>query len=513
MATSSERGFFGHPRPLGPLFFTEMWERFSFYGIRPLLVLYMAATLAEGGLGIPRDTAAAIVGIFGGMIYLSALPGGWLADNWLGQRRAVWYGSILIALGHLSIALSALWGAPMFYIGLILLVLGSGIFKTCMSVMVGTLYPEGDARRDGGFSIFYMGINLGAVIAPLITGLAMDTGGWHWGFGAGGIGMLVALAIFRMVATPSMKRFDREHGRESSWDAPVNRRRHVGTGVTVCLVLIALIMALGLTGIITFNPIMIATTMSYVVGLCVLGWFMYLLFFSGLDRAGRARVIVCLVLFAAAALFWASFEQQPTSYNLFAADYTDRNVLGMDIPVLWFQSLNPLFIIVLAPLFGWLWPAMARGGFEPSSATKFSAGLLFAAAGFGLMMVAAWQIVEGAGQVSPLWITASLLLLTLGELCLSPVGLSTMTELAPTPIRGQIMGIWFAATALGNLVAGLIGGHVSAEHVAQLPELFGRCALALLIGAVILMILIRPIRHLLGKGAHEDAGHGTQETS
>ncbi|RKD83887.1 peptide MFS transporter [Kushneria marisflavi] len=511
MATSSERGFFSHPRPLGPLFFTEMWERFSFYGIRPLLVLYMAATLADGGLGIPRDTAAAIVGIFGGMIYLSTLPGGWLADNWLGQRRAVWYGSVLIALGHLSIALSALWGAPMFYIGLILLVLGSGIFKTCISVMVGTLYEEGDARRDGGFSIFYMGINLGAVIAPLITGLAMESGGWHWGFGAGGLGMLIALIIFRLTAIPTMKRFDREHGRESNWDAPVNQRRHVGIGVAACLLLVALITALGLTGVITFNPVAIATTMSYVVGLCVLGWFIYLMFFSGLNRHEQARVIVCLILFMAAALFWASFEQQPTSYNLFASDYTDRQVLGFDIPVLWFQSLNPLFIIVLAPLFGWLWPAMARRGFEPSSAAKFSAGLVFAAAGFGLMMMAAWQVVDGADQVSSLWIVSSLLLLTLGELCLSPVGLSTMTELAPMSMRGQIMGIWFAATALGNLVAGLIGGHVSPEHVTQLPELFGRCALALLIGAVILMILIKPIRRLL---AHSrTAEPGISETS
>ncbi len=228
------------------------------------------------------------------------------------------------------------------------------------------------------------------------------------------------------------------------------------------------------------------------------------------NRHEQARVIVCLILFMAAALFWASFEQQPTSYNLFASDYTNRQVMGFDIPVLWFQSLNPLFIIVLAPLFGWLWPAMARRGFEPSSVAKFGAGLVFAAAGFGLMVMAAWQVVDGAGLVSPLWIVASLLLLTLGELCLSPVGLSTMTELAPMSMRGQIMGIWFAASALGNLVAGLIGGHVSPEHVTQLPELFGRCALALLIGAVILMILIKPIRRLL---AHSrTAKSGTSET-
>lgn len=196
------RTFFGHPYPLGSLFFTEMWERFSFYGIRPLLILFMAATVYDGGMGLARENASAIVGIFAGTMYLAALPGGWLADNWLGQQRAVWYGSILIALGHLSIALSAIMGDNLFFIGLMFIVLGSGLFKTCISVMVGTLYKKGDARRDGGFSLFYMGINMGSFIAPLISGWLIKTHGWHWGFGIGGIGMLVALIIFRVFAVP-----------------------------------------------------------------------------------------------------------------------------------------------------------------------------------------------------------------------------------------------------------------------------------------------------------------------
>ena len=237
---NESRTFFGHPYPLGSLFFTEMWERFSFYGIRPLLILFMAATVYDGGMGLARENASAIVGIFAGSMYLAALPGGWLADNWLGQQRAVWYGSILIALGHLSIALSAWLGNDLFFIGLMFIVLGSGLFKTCISVMVGTLYKKGDARRDGGFSLFYMGINIGSFIAPLISGWLIKSHGWHWGFGIGGIGMLVALIIFRVFAVPSMKRYDAEVGLDSIWNSPVAKKNGVGAWL--------LALALGVAG-------------------------------------------------------------------------------------------------------------------------------------------------------------------------------------------------------------------------------------------------------------------------
>lgn len=495
--SQEDRGFAGHPRALGPLFFTEMWERFSYYGIRPLLVLFMAATVFEGGLGFTRETASAIVGIYAGAVYLSALPGGWLADNWLGQRRAVWYGSVLIALGHLSIAFSAVWGATWFFIGLVLIVLGSGLFKSCISVMVGSLYDQGDVRRDGGFAIFYMGINIGGLLAPLFTGLLMREYGWHWGFGIGGLGMLVALLIFRLSAIPSMRRGDSLRGRAASWDAPSVNRRGVGYYVAGLAIAMAGFIALVANGVITLNAVAIAEAMTTVIIVCALGYFVFLFGFSGLDKQERARIVVCFILIMAAAFFWASFEQQPTSYNLFAHDYTDRMLFGWEVPAVWFQSFNPVFIILLGPLFGWLWPALGRRRLEPGSPVKFVLGLLFAAGGFALMMFAAMRVAGGIEQVSPLWITASLLLLTIGELCLSPVGLSTMSALAPTKLRGQLMGLWFTASALGNLVAGLIGGHVNAEELEQLPALFGRCAVALVLCAIVLALLTPFIKRML----------------
>ncbi|MBZ5876506.1 peptide MFS transporter [Chromohalobacter israelensis] len=497
LRSGEDRGFAGHPRALGPLFFTEMWERFSYYGIRPLLVLFMAATVFEGGLGFSRETASAIVGIYAGAVYLSALPGGWLADNWLGQRRAVWYGSVLIALGHLSIAFSAVWGATWFFIGLVLIVLGSGLFKSCISVMVGSLYDQGDVRRDGGFAIFYMGINIGGLMAPLFTGLLMREYGWHWGFGIGGLGMLLALLIFRLSAIPAMRRADSLRGRAASWDAPAVHRRGVGYYVAALAVACAVFIALVANGAIVLDAVAIAEAMTTVIIVCALGYFVYLFAFSGLDKQERARIVVCFILIMAAAFFWASFEQQPTSYNLFAHDYTDRMLFGWEVPAVWFQSFNPVFIILLGPLFGWLWPALGRRRLEPGSPVKFVLGLLFAAGGFALMMLAAMRVAGGAAQVSPLWITGSLLLLTIGELCLSPVGLSTMSALAPVKLRGQLMGLWFTASALGNLVAGLIGGHVNAEELEQLPELFARCAVALVACAVLLALLTPVIKRML----------------
>ncbi|RAH39375.1 peptide MFS transporter [Halomonas sp. SL1] len=493
-----DRGFFGHPRPLGPLFFTEMWERFSYYGIRPLLVLFMAASLFDGGLGFDEKTASAIVGLYAGAIYLAALPGGWLADNWLGQRRAVWYGSVLIALGHLAIALSAPFGAPAFFVGLILIVLGSGLFKTCISVMVGGLYDDGDVRRDGGFAIFYMGINLGALLAPLISGVMLERWGWHWGFGIGGLGMLAALLIFRLWAVPAMQRADRERGREASWDAPAQSRRHVGSWVAGIMALIAGLVVLSATDVIHIDARALAEVMTTVLIVVAIGFYAYLMLFNGLNRDERARVTVCFVLIVAAAFFWAAFEQQPTSYNLFAQNYTDRGLFGWEIPTVWFQSLNPIFIVLLGPLFGWLWPALGRRRLEPGSPMKFVLGLLLAAAGFGLMVLAAQQVLSGPGLVSPLWIIASMLLLTLGELCLSPVGLSTMSGLSPRRTQGQLMGLWFTGSALGNLVAGLIGGHVNPEEVQQLPELFGRSAIALVIFAAVLLLLVPVFKRMLG---------------
>jgi len=492
-----QRTFFGHPYPLGAMFFTEMWERFSFYGVRPLLILFMAATVYDGGLGLDRENASAIVGIFAGSVYLAALPGGWLADHWLGQRKAVWYGSLLIAAGHLSIALSAVMGVALFYLGLMFIVLGSGLFKTCITVMVGTLYKKDDPRRDGGFSLFYMGINIGSFIAPLITGWLVESHGWHWGFGIGGVGMLVALIIFRFGVIPAMHRYDREVGLDSTWNHPVAKAKYVGRWVSLIALGLVALVALVYLNVLTINPVWVAEKLVYVIAASVTLYFVYLFVFAGLSRKERARLLVCFILLVSAAFFWSAFEQTPTSMNLFAKDYTDRNVMGFEIPTVWFQSINALFIIILAPVFSWMWPAMERKSLHLSSISKFMIGILFAALGFGIMMVAAQHVISGAGSVSPLWLVASNLMLTLGELCLSPVGLATMTLLAPQRMRGQVMGLWFCASALGNLAAGLIGGNVRPDLLNSLPELFGRVGIALLICAAILAILIVPVRRML----------------
>lgn len=501
-----DRNFLGHPKPLRSLFFTEMWERFSYYGIRPLLILFMAATLYDGGLGFSKEVSSQIVGIFGGALYLAAVPGGWLADNWLGQKKALWYGSVIIALGHLAIALSYFFNAAAFFIGLALIVVGSGLFKTCISVLVGSLYQEGDGRRDGGFSIFYMGINIGSLTAPFVTGILTKEYGWHLGFGIGGIGMLLALIVFRCSAVGSLREFANAKGIVADWEAPVKPRQHVGRWVFGIGILTIAAVVLMAQGIIPLNPSAIATSMTYVICGFVGMYFIYLFAFCGLNKLERAKLIVCLILLCAAAFFWSAFEQQPTSFNLFALDYTDRHVFGWEIPTVWFQSANPLFILLFAPFFGFLWPYLAKRKIEPSSLAKFALGLLFASAGFGIMIFAAKAVLSGHSlQVSPLWLIASYLLLTLGELCLSPVGLSTMTKLAPTMMRGQIMGLWYTASALGNLVAGLIGGNVSAERLDSLPSLFAQCALALFIGAIILILLIKPVKAMLAAQAQHSA--------
>nr|WP_245134921.1 peptide MFS transporter [Acinetobacter nosocomialis] len=497
-----DKAFFGHPKPLQGLFFTELWERFSYYGIQPLLILYMIAMVNEGGLALDRPTAAAIVGLFAGSMYLMTVFGGWVADNWLGQARAVWYGSIIIALGHLSIALSSLFNQSFFYLGLVLIVLGTGLFKTCISVIVGTLYKTHDARRDAGFSIFYMGINMGSFIAPLITGLLVQNHGWHLGFGIGGIGMLIALLIFRFFALPQLQTFNELRQETNTCNKPVVDNKSAPKIVFSFLFVVAMIIALTLLGIIHINPVVVATYLTIGIGLGIIAYFAYLLLFLNLDQNDKFKIIICFVLLITSALFWSAFEQKPTSFNLFAQDYTNRNVLGFEIPTVWFQSINAFFIIIFAPIAAWLWAKLGKSNKDPNYISKFIIALLLAAGGF-LVMSFASRFAISDGLVSPFWIVGSLFLLTLGELCLSPIGLSTMTKLAPNVIRGQIMGLWFTGTALGNLMAGLIGGQVSADAIEHLPSLFMRCVLALVIGAIVLFLLKNPLNKLMNKTSNK----------
>ena len=491
-AASQDTGFFGHPRGLSTLFFTEMWERFSYYGIRPLLVLFMAAALADGGMGMSRDQASPIVGIYAASVYLASLPGGWIADRLLGLRRAIWYGGILIALGHGAIALSYFAGKPAFFLGLFLIVLGTGLLKPNISAIVGDLYPEGGARRDAGFSIFYMGINIGALLAPLITGYLGEDVGWHYGFGAAGVGMVIGLIWYRVSADRTLG----DIGREPAGTEREKRQAvtYLAAGFGVLAIIVLAVYLMGLT------PLTIAQNMSYVMATLALAYFAYLFFFAGLDTGEKKRVAVIVVLFAFATIFWSAFEQAPTSLNLFAADYTDRTIGNWEMPILWLQSANSFFVIALAPLFAALWVTLGRRrGGDLSSPAKFALGLFFAAIGFAIMIFAARAVLSGgAGTlVSPWWLVASYFFQTVGELCLSPVGLSSMTKLSPRRFTGQMMGVWFMAAAMGNLIAGIVGGHVDPENPQEMPALFERTTLSLLIATAVLAALIVPIRRMM----------------
>ena len=491
---ASTRTFFGQPIGLSTLFLTEMWERFSFYGIRPLLILFMTAALATGGFAFSRETAGAIVGIYSACVYLSALPGGWIADRLLGLRRAIWYGAILIALGHLSIALSIVFAHSAFFIGLILIVLGTGLLKPNISAIVGDLYPEGGSRRDAGFSIFYMGINLGALIAPLVTGYLGEKIAWHLGFGAAGVGMLIGVFTYWARADKTLG----DVGVAPASTDPAEHRR-IKLVIWISVAIIALLVLLTMTGVMAINPVNIARRMTVViVGLALL-YFLYVFALGGLDGAEKRRVLVIFLLFVFASIFWSAFEQAPTSLNLFAHDFTDRVVFGWEMPTLWLQSANSVFVIALAPVFGMLWIALGKRGKDPSSVAKFAWGLFFAGLGFVVMLFAANIVIKGGGHVlvSPWWLVLSYLFQTFGELSLSPVGLSSMTKLAPLKFKGQMMGVWFMASALGNLIAGLVGGHIDPEKLEQMPALFKQTSLSLFGAAVVCALLVFPVRRMM----------------
>lgn len=495
---TADKGFFGHPRGLSTAFFTEFWERFSYYGIRPLLVLFMTAALASGGLGFDRESAAAIVGIYASSVYLSSLPGGWIADRWLGLQRSIFWGGVLIALGHISIGLSALLAHQVFFLGLILIVIGTGMLKPNVSAIVGDLYPEGGARRDSGFAIFYMGINSGALIAPIITGYLSESVGWHWGFGAAGVGMLIGLIQYRIRAP---RNFGPIGARPSGTTEQQRRVRNAALGIAA---LILVVVALAMAGVFTVNPRAVAENMTIVIGTMAVLYFGYLFFFAGLDTDEKKRTVVILVLFVFSAAFWSAYEQAPTSLNLFAKDFTDRRIGGWEMPVVWLQSATPIFVVSLSPVFAIIWTAFAKRGKDFSTPAKFSFALICAGVSYLVMVAATNRVIADGGvgaRVGMWWLIVTYLLQVIGELSLSPVGLSSTTKLAPHRFVGQMMGVWFMSIALGNLVAGLIGGNVDPEKLAQMPMLFERTAIALLVGGILCGALVFPLRKMMGNRA------------
>ena len=488
--------FFGHPAGLSTAFFTELWERFSYYGIRPLLVLFMTAAMAQGGFGFSRASASAIVGIYASSVYLASLPGGWIADRWLGLQRSIFWGGVLIALGHLSIALSAVFAHQVFFLGLILIVMGTGMLKPNISAIVGDLYPEGGARRDSGFAIFYMGINLGAFVAPFFTGTLGERVGWHWGFGAAGVGMLIGLIMYKLRASST---FGPIGSRPSGTPEQQVRVRNITLGA---LVVAAVLILLAMIGVIPIDPVAIAQKMTVLIGGLALVYFIYLFAFAGLNKEELKRTAVIVVLFLFSATFWSAYEQAPTSLNLFAKDFTNRNVFGWEMPILFLQSITPFFVVTLSPVFAFVWMSLAKRNIDLSAPTKFAFALFAAGLSYLVMVAATNQVISGGGvgiHVSIWWLIITYFLQVVGELALSPVGLSTVTKLAPHRFVGQMMGVWFMSISLGNLVAGLIGGNVDPEKLAEMPALFQHTAVTLFIAAAVLAALVVPIRRLLAR--------------
>jgi POT family proton-dependent oligopeptide transporter len=481
-----------HPRGLRTLFFTEMWERFSYYGMRALLVLFMVDSIEKGGLALDDRTATAIYGLYTSFAYLASLPGGWIGDRLLGAQRAVWIGGIIIAAGHFTLALPSM---QTFFLGLVLIVIGTALLKPNMSVMVSHLYPEGGARRDAGFTIFYMGVNLGAALGPLVCSWLGERLNWHYGFAAAGVGMVLGLIQFRLSARHLGDAGLHPHGE-------VRSGRHAWLGVGIGMSLLLLVVVLALTGVLRIAPIALAQKMAYAIvgiGACYAAGIFIL---GRLDAAEKKRVAAILVLVAASALFWSGFEQAGSSLSLFAERYTVRAIAGFVIPAGWFQALNPVFIITLAPAFAALWVRLAFRNRDLSMPGKFAAALLLLGLGF-LVMAAASHFAAASGKVLPTWLITTYLIHTMGELCLSPVGLSAVSKLAPPRFVGQLMGLWFLATALGNLLAGIFAGSVHVENPGEMSALYLRIVGLAMVG-VVALLCIMPIFKRLTTSASVD---------
>jgi POT family proton-dependent oligopeptide transporter len=503
---------FGHPKGLMTLFFTEMWERFSYYGMRALLILFMTTAVVDGGLGFDDQTSGAVYGLYSMGVYLLALPGGWLADRLIGLKKSVWYGGIIITLGHFTMAFPGIISlfepasvertvlSPLdtnsFYLGLILIVLGTGLLKPNISSIVGKLYPEGSTKRDAGFSIFYMGINLGALIAPIACS-TLAIYDWHLGFGLAGFGMFLGLIQYKLT-NKHLEGVGEEVVAVTPEEKKSRKRLIRTSGAT--LILAAILILLIFQGRIPIDASALAAASNNVIAVVALLYFGYVIFFGGLKNEERKKVGVIAILFLFSAMFWSGFEQAGSSLNLFADRFTDRTVLGWEIPTGYFQSINSMFIIIFAPIFGAMWVALGRRNLEPNSPLKFSFGLILLGVGFFVMYFAT-KIAASGELAAPTWLIFTYLFHTFGELSLSPVGLSLTTKLAPKNYSGQMMGMWFLSVALGNLIAGRIAGEASGgteEALQQMPDQYLLIVTTVIGAGILLLLLNKPIRKLMG---------------
>ncbi|NBW83814.1 MAG: MFS transporter [Proteobacteria bacterium] len=478
--------FFGHPVGLRTLFLTEMWERMSYYGMRALLVLYMtgAVTGFNPGLGWSQVESQAIYGIYSGMVYFMVVPGGWIADNILGHQKAVLIGALIIALGHFTLAIPI---EQTFFLGLIFVVLGTGLLKGNISTIVGQLYDGQDDRRDSGYTIFYMSINIGSTLGFLICSYLGEKIGWHWGFGAAGIGM-----TFGVIQYIQHRHLLGDAGMHPN-DMSDEKRKKYSNYLKFSLVAMFMVIGAGLFGFIVIDPRFFAEQFAYFLTIVAGLYFLYLFLFAGLNASERKNLILLFLLFIGAAAFWSGFDQSAGSLNIFARDYTDLSISGYQIPVGWLQFANPIIVVLFAPIFAGIWAQLARKNLDPSLPLKFAIGLLFMALSFFVMILAVNLAIESS-PVGMQWLLLTYLFQTWGELALSPIGLSAFSRYGPKRYMGQMFGLWFLASAIGGVLAGLLGGEAldgGLETISPIFEFMIQYYLVIAIALIILSFVIK----------------------
>lgn len=483
-----QKGFFGHPKGLFTLFFTEFWERFSYYGMRAILLFYMYYEVTKGGLGISESTALSIMSIYGALVYMSGVIGGWLADRLFGTSRAVFYGGILIMFGHIVLAMPG--GATALFISMGLIVLGTGLLKPNVSSVVGDLYASDDIRRDSGFSIFYMGINMGGFISPLIVGEIGLKYNFHLGFSIAAIGMFFGLVMFMLTKKKNLGLAGTQIANPLK---PEERKRFLLITLAAVVVLGSLIFISIPRGWLTFD--------SFIGLVGILGFLIPFCYFVIMYRSKKttsdekSRILAYIPLFLAAVMFWSIAEQGSTILALYADKRTNLDVFGFHISPAWFQSLNPLFIIVLAPAFAWLWIKMGKR--QPTIPHKFSFGIFFAGLSFIVILLPAYF--GGANTlVNPLWLVLSIFIAVLGELCLSPVGLSATTKLAPAAFSAQTMSLWFLSNAAAQALNAQLVKFYSPQTEMMYFGIIGGVAIVL----SFILFAISPFISKFMKGVH-----------
>ncbi|GGA38568.1 peptide MFS transporter [Paenibacillus physcomitrellae] len=480
-----QKGFFGHPKGLFTLFFTEFWERFSYYGMRAILLYYMYDTVMNGGLGIDQTTALSIMSIYGSLVYMSGIIGGWLADRVFGTSKAVFYGGVLIMFGHIVLAIPG--SVALFFVSMVLIVLGTGLLKPNVSSVVGEIYTPEDQRRDAGFSIFYMGINLGGFLSPLIVG-TLGEYNYHLGFGVAAVGMFLGLVVFAL----TKKKFLGLAGTVVANPLAAGEKKKVYTWIVVGVLIVAILAYIGIvTKLLTFDRFILLVG---ILGIIIPALYFLVMYHSPkTSRVERSRILAYIPLFIAAVMFWAIQEQGSTILAAYAKERTQLEFAGITLTPAWFQSLNPLFIIILAPVFAWIWVKL--GNRQPSVAKKFSLGLLFAGLSFLVILLPAY-FGGSDSLVNPLWLVLSYLIVVIGELCLSPVGLSATTKLAPAAFSAQTMSLWFLTNAAAQAINAQVVKLYSPESEMAYFGIIG----VLSIGLGVVLFALSPIIQRAMKG-------------